>query len=345
MDLCADVGSSVLVESLQMLHVIFDIGMILFTFIYNNAECYGDLQVWTFTFLFANKLRNHSYLLCWPILSKLVDSFSLSQFLPSSRYVFLEKAQEPGCRFFMWLHCVDLWLRCIFMLVRFILFIQWKGKRTGPATVESTCSVLPGLSAQLNLSCIQLCMFEPATCKKDWCVFGCVWVSSCVKIVCHRWHDHIASNHIVSSCIILPHARHHWDLEVAAGEVEIQGGIYDLETGHVEFLGQSPAQNILMKSGATFPAVLRPVQHQASVPQVAPAQVLAAPVQYRAQRFTYVLPATTRVVQAPAAPAYLQPAQAAPIPLVQTTWHGVQGNRFIWADRLARGKFSNFTQC
>ena len=133
--------------------------------------------------------------------------------------------------------------------------------------------------------------------------------------------------------------------QVAAGEVEIQGGIYDLETGHVEFLGQSPAQNILMKSGATFPAVLRPVQHQASVPQVAPAQVLAAPVQYRAQRFTYVLPATTRVVQAPAAPAYLQPAQAAPIPLVQTTWHGVQGNRFIWADRLARGKFSNFTQC
>ena len=116
---------------------------------------------------------------------------------------------------------------------------------------------------------------------------------------------------------------------MAAGEVEIQGGIYDLETGHVEFLGQSPAQNILMKSGATFPAVLRPVQHQASVPQVAPAQVLAAPVQYRAQRFTYVLPATTRVVQAPVAPAYLQPAQAAPVPLVQTTWHGVQGNRFI----------------
>ena len=133
--------------------------------------------------------------------------------------------------------------------------------------------------------------------------------------------------------------------QVAAGEVEIQGGIYDLETGHVEFLGQSPAQNILMKSGATFPAVLRPVQHQASVPQVAPAQVLAAPVQYRAQRFTYVLPATTRVVQAPAAPAYLQPAQAAPVTLVQTTWHGVQGNRFIWADRLARGKFCNFTQC
>ena len=133
--------------------------------------------------------------------------------------------------------------------------------------------------------------------------------------------------------------------QVAAGEVEIQGGIYDLETGHVEFLGQSPAQNILMKSGATFPAVLRPVQHQASVPQVAPAQVLAAPVQYRAQRFTYVLPATTRVVQAPAAPAYLQPAQAAPVPLVQTTWHGVQGNRFIWADRLARGKFCNFTKC
>ena len=116
--------------------------------------------------------------------------------------------------------------------------------------------------------------------------------------------------------------------EVAAGEVEIQGGIYDLETGHVEFLGQSPAQDMLMKSGATVPAVLRPVQHQAPAPQVAPAQVLAAPVQYRVQRFTHVLP-TTRVVQAPAAPAYLQAAQAAPVPLVQTTWHGVQGNRFI----------------
>jgi DNA helicase TIP49 (TBP-interacting protein) len=32
------------------------------------------------------------------------------------------------------------------------------------------------------------------------------------------------------------------DLEVSSGEVEIQGGIYDLETGQVEFLGRSPAQ-------------------------------------------------------------------------------------------------------
>lgn len=31
-------------------------------------------------------------------------------------------------------------------------------------------------------------------------------------------------------------------MQVQAGEVEIQGGIYDLETGRVEFLGQSPAQ-------------------------------------------------------------------------------------------------------
>ena len=35
--------------------------------------------------------------------------------------------------------------------------------------------------------------------------------------------------------------------QVAAGEVEIQGGIYDLETGHVEFLGQSPAQEPWME--------------------------------------------------------------------------------------------------
>lgn len=41
--------------------------------------------------------------------------------------------------------------------------------------------------------------------------------------------------------------------KVAAGEVEIQGGIYDLETGHVEFLGQSPAQDMLTKSGARLP--------------------------------------------------------------------------------------------
>lgn len=41
--------------------------------------------------------------------------------------------------------------------------------------------------------------------------------------------------------------------KVAAGEVEIQGGIYDLETGNVEFLGQSPAQDMLTKSGAKLP--------------------------------------------------------------------------------------------
>ena len=45
--------------------------------------------------------------------------------------------------------------------------------------------------------------------------------------------------------------------EVAAGEVEIQGGIYDLETGHVEFLGQSPAQDMLTKSGARLPLYQR----------------------------------------------------------------------------------------
>ena len=44
--------------------------------------------------------------------------------------------------------------------------------------------------------------------------------------------------------------------KVAAGEVEIQGGIYDLETGHVEFLGQSPAQATLVKSTSTLPPSL-----------------------------------------------------------------------------------------
>ena len=42
-------------------------------------------------------------------------------------------------------------------------------------------------------------------------------------------------------------------LQVAAGEVEIQGGIYDLETGCVDFLGESPNQASLVKSGAAMP--------------------------------------------------------------------------------------------
>ena len=41
-----------------------------------------------------------------------------------------------------------------------------------------------------------------------------------------------------------------WQLEVLAGEVEIQGGIYDLETGRVDFLGQSPAQATIVKKWA-----------------------------------------------------------------------------------------------
>ena len=44
--------------------------------------------------------------------------------------------------------------------------------------------------------------------------------------------------------------------QVAAGEVEIQGGIYDLETGRVEFLGESPNQATLVKSGAALPPSL-----------------------------------------------------------------------------------------
>ena len=47
-------------------------------------------------------------------------------------------------------------------------------------------------------------------------------------------------------------------LEVAAGEVEIQGGIYDLETGRVEFLGKSPRQKTLLKSSAPMPSSVDP---------------------------------------------------------------------------------------
>ena len=44
--------------------------------------------------------------------------------------------------------------------------------------------------------------------------------------------------------------------KVAAGEVEIQGGIYNLESGRVEFLGESPNQASLVKSGAALPPSL-----------------------------------------------------------------------------------------
>ena len=44
--------------------------------------------------------------------------------------------------------------------------------------------------------------------------------------------------------------------QVAAGEIEIQGGIYDLETGHVEFLGRSPAQATLVKAADALPPSL-----------------------------------------------------------------------------------------
>jgi len=44
--------------------------------------------------------------------------------------------------------------------------------------------------------------------------------------------------------------------KVASGEVEIQGGVYDLESGEVEFLGPSPAQASLVKSGAVLPPSL-----------------------------------------------------------------------------------------
>ena len=58
----------------------------------------------------------------------------------------------------------------------------------------------------------------------------------------------VVANHILTP---LSH------LEVATGEVEIQGGIYDLETGRVEFLGASPNQAALVKSGAAMPPSIK----------------------------------------------------------------------------------------
>jgi len=45
--------------------------------------------------------------------------------------------------------------------------------------------------------------------------------------------------------------------KVAAGEVEIQGGVYNLETGRVDFLGRSPAQaKLLQRCTGTMPPAL-----------------------------------------------------------------------------------------
>ena len=41
--------------------------------------------------------------------------------------------------------------------------------------------------------------------------------------------------------------------KVASGDVDIQGGVYDLETGEVKFLGYSPNHKQLLSSGATLP--------------------------------------------------------------------------------------------
>ncbi|CAK9034416.1 Carbonic anhydrase 2 [Durusdinium trenchii] len=37
-------------------------------------------------------------------------------------------------------------------------------------------------------------------------------------------------------------------IQVRSGELEIQGGVYDLKSGRVEFLGQSPMQSKLVNS-------------------------------------------------------------------------------------------------
>ena len=63
----------------------------------------------------------------------------------------------------------------------------------------------------------------------------------------HPFHIHrINAHRVEKTCsLVIP--------QVAAGEVEIQGGIYDLETGRVEFLGESPNQASLITSGAAMP--------------------------------------------------------------------------------------------
>ncbi|CAJ1399300.1 unnamed protein product [Effrenium voratum] len=45
--------------------------------------------------------------------------------------------------------------------------------------------------------------------------------------------------------------------KVSSGEVDIQGGVYDLESGKVEFLGRSPNHTKLLRSGASLPPSIR----------------------------------------------------------------------------------------
>ncbi|CAJ1363223.1 unnamed protein product, partial [Effrenium voratum] len=45
--------------------------------------------------------------------------------------------------------------------------------------------------------------------------------------------------------------------KVSSGEVDIQGGVYDLESGKVEFLGRSPNHTKLLRSGASLPPSIK----------------------------------------------------------------------------------------
>ncbi|CAJ1351961.1 unnamed protein product [Effrenium voratum] len=45
--------------------------------------------------------------------------------------------------------------------------------------------------------------------------------------------------------------------KVISGEVDIQGGVYDLESGKVEFLGRSPNHTQLLRSGASLPPSIK----------------------------------------------------------------------------------------
>ena len=48
--------------------------------------------------------------------------------------------------------------------------------------------------------------------------------------------------------------------KVQSGKLEIQGGVYDLKTGRVEFLGKSPMQSKLVKSSSSAaPSLLQKI--------------------------------------------------------------------------------------
>eukprot|EP00435_Cladocopium_sp_Y103_P023887 s1528_g5.t2 len=109
--------------------------------------------------------------------------------------------------------------------------------------------------------------------------------------------------------------------KVAAGEVEIQGGIYDLETGLQVRPQVVPLSQVLQAAPPVKAASAR-VRPTAQAPTQAPVLLPQGvqQVQNRTPRFTHVLPATARAVPSPPA-AYFQ----APAPvLLGHTGHTVR---------------------